>query len=149
MICIGQAVIARLETTNGESFPIERYEDYQQLGRFTLRDQVRHRHPSNHSLQNSHSRPFRDKPLPSERSPDLSLNKTKTPCHISYYLILETPTTRPSASVLYLYFSPSAILLNDIVGHGPRRQMENLVCYGVIFFFGAPTTDEWESSIVE
>lgn len=41
-ICIGQAIIARLETTNGESFPIERYEDYQQLGRFTLRDQVCH-----------------------------------------------------------------------------------------------------------
>lgn len=45
MICIGQAIIARLETTNGESFPIERFEDYQQLGRFTLRDQVCHCHP--------------------------------------------------------------------------------------------------------
>ena len=33
----GQAIIAQLEATS--SFPIERYEDYQQLGRFTLRDQ--------------------------------------------------------------------------------------------------------------
>ncbi|KAI5807395.1 P-loop containing nucleoside triphosphate hydrolase protein [Peziza echinospora] len=33
----GQAIIARLEATT--SFPLERYEDYQQLGRFTLRDQ--------------------------------------------------------------------------------------------------------------
>ncbi|KAL7275071.1 translation termination factor GTPase eRF3 [Rhizina undulata] len=35
----GQAIIARLEATSGSSFPIERYEDHQQLGRFTLRDQ--------------------------------------------------------------------------------------------------------------
>lgn len=48
MICIGQAIIARLETTNGESFPLERFEDYQQLGRFTLRDQVRHCHLLNY-----------------------------------------------------------------------------------------------------
>lgn len=34
---LGQAIIARLEAT--ASFPLERYEDYQQLGRFTLRDQ--------------------------------------------------------------------------------------------------------------
>jgi len=33
----GQAIIARLEATT--PVPIERYEDYQQLGRFTLRDQ--------------------------------------------------------------------------------------------------------------
>lgn len=44
IICIGQGIIARLEATSGESFPIERYEDYQQLGRFTLRDQVWHYH---------------------------------------------------------------------------------------------------------
>ncbi|CAZ83323.1 unnamed protein product [Tuber melanosporum] len=35
----GQAIIARLESATGSLFPIERYEDYQQLGRFTLRDQ--------------------------------------------------------------------------------------------------------------
>jgi len=33
----GQAIIARLEATT--PIPIERYEDYHQLGRFTLRDQ--------------------------------------------------------------------------------------------------------------
>ncbi|KAF8465908.1 P-loop containing nucleoside triphosphate hydrolase protein [Kalaharituber pfeilii] len=33
----GQAIIARLEAAS--SFALERYEDYQQLGRFTLRDQ--------------------------------------------------------------------------------------------------------------
>jgi len=35
----GQAIIARLASATGSSFPIEKYEDYQQLGRFTLRDQ--------------------------------------------------------------------------------------------------------------
>lgn len=39
-MCIGQAIIARLASATGSSFPIEKYEDYQQLGRFTLRDQV-------------------------------------------------------------------------------------------------------------
>jgi len=36
----GQAIIARLETDSGSSFCIERFEDYAQMGRFTLRDQV-------------------------------------------------------------------------------------------------------------
>ncbi|KAH8154102.1 uncharacterized protein LAJ45_01869 [Morchella importuna] len=35
----GQAIIARLEAASGDSFAIETYEDYQQLGRFTLREQ--------------------------------------------------------------------------------------------------------------
>ena len=34
---VGQAIIVRLEATT--PIPIERYEDYHQLGRFTLRDQ--------------------------------------------------------------------------------------------------------------
>ena len=38
----GQSIIARLELTGGAgSVCIERFEDYPQLGRFTLRDQVR------------------------------------------------------------------------------------------------------------
>ncbi|KAK6346603.1 translation termination factor GTPase eRF3 [Orbilia brochopaga] len=35
----GQAIIARLETASGSPFCIERFEDYPQMGRFTLRDQ--------------------------------------------------------------------------------------------------------------
>lgn len=41
----GQAIIARLEAASGDSFAIETYEDYQQLGRFTLREQVDHSVP--------------------------------------------------------------------------------------------------------
>jgi peptide chain release factor subunit 3 len=36
----GQQIIARLETVSGSPFCIERFEDYAQMGRFTLRDQV-------------------------------------------------------------------------------------------------------------
>lgn len=35
----GQGIIARLETVSGSPFCIERFEDYPQMGRFTLRDQ--------------------------------------------------------------------------------------------------------------
>ncbi|KAK6526035.1 translation termination factor GTPase eRF3 [Arthrobotrys megalospora] len=35
----GQGIIARLETVSGSPFCIERFEDYAQMGRFTLRDQ--------------------------------------------------------------------------------------------------------------
>ncbi|KAF3902289.1 hypothetical protein ABW21_db0201008 [Orbilia brochopaga] len=35
----GQGIIARLETVSGNQFCIERFEDYAQMGRFTLRDQ--------------------------------------------------------------------------------------------------------------
>ncbi|EPS41111.1 hypothetical protein H072_4955 [Dactylellina haptotyla CBS 200.50] len=35
----GQGIIARLETVSGNPFCIERFEDYPQMGRFTLRDQ--------------------------------------------------------------------------------------------------------------
>ncbi|RVD89601.1 uncharacterized protein DFL_000603 [Arthrobotrys flagrans] len=35
----GQGIIARLETVSGNPFCIERFEDYAQMGRFTLRDQ--------------------------------------------------------------------------------------------------------------
>lgn len=37
----GQTVIARLEKIGGGAICVERFEDYNQLGRFTLRDQVR------------------------------------------------------------------------------------------------------------
>lgn len=37
----GMSIIARLEVTSGTSVCVERFEDHPQLGRFTLRDQVR------------------------------------------------------------------------------------------------------------
>jgi len=43
----GMSIIARLEVTGGAgSVCVERFEDYPQLGRFTLRDQVGRRHKS-------------------------------------------------------------------------------------------------------
>jgi peptide chain release factor subunit 3 len=39
----GDSIIARMEVIGGAgSVCVERFEDYPQLGRFTLRDQVRH-----------------------------------------------------------------------------------------------------------
>jgi peptide chain release factor subunit 3 len=65
----GDSVIARLEIIGGAgSVCVEKFEDYPQLGRFTLRDQVRFMH-SNALRYTSTNDTIRDKPLLLVRSP--------------------------------------------------------------------------------
>ena len=69
----GMSIIARLEVTGGAgSICVERFEDYPQLGRFTLRDQVCHHPSSHHKMDNMVLNAPRVKPSLSAKSPSCS-----------------------------------------------------------------------------